>query len=80
MRKLIALMTPFNVKFFCIHVENDDDNLLKLQKMHELQEVISKDYSNYSIDLRLIKNDDMINGIMEFVEKENIHIISFTNP
>jgi hypothetical protein len=48
--------------------------------MHELQEVIDQDYSNYSIDLRLIKHEDMINGIMDFVKEENIHIISFTNP
>jgi len=79
-RKLLALMAPFKVKFSCIHVENEDDNTLKVQKMHELQEVIERDYSNYSIQLRLIKNEDMINGIIEFVEKENIHIISFTSP
>ncbi|UCG27642.1 MAG: universal stress protein [Bacteroidales bacterium] len=79
-RKLLGLMAPFNVEFSCIHVENEDDNTLKVQKMHELQEVIDRDYGNYSIKLRLIKNEDMINGIMEFVEKENIHIISFTNP
>jgi len=80
MRKLLALMAPFHVKYFCIHVENDDDNSLKVKKMNELQEVINNDYTNYRIDLRLIKNDDMINGIMDFIEEENIHIISFTNP
>jgi len=80
LRTLLAFMAPFKVKYFCIHVENEDDNVLKVQKMHELQEVIKKDYRNYSIDLRLIKNEDMINGIMDFVKEENIHIISFTNP
>lgn len=80
LRTLLALMAPFKVKFFCIHVENEDDNTMKVEKMHELQEIINKDYSNYSIDLRLIKHEDMIDGIMEFVKEENIHIISFTNP
>lgn len=80
LRTLLALMAPFKVKYFCIHVDNEDDNILKVQKMHELQEVIEQDYSNYSIDFQLIKNEDMINGIMDFVKEENIHIISFTNP
>ena len=80
LRTLLALMAPFKVKYFCIHVENDDDNVIKVQKMHELQEVIKRDYDNYSIDLQLIKNPDMINGIMDFVKENNIHIISFTNP
>ncbi len=80
LRTLLALMAPFKVKFFCIHVENEDDNTLKMEKMHELQQIINQDYSSYSIDLRLIKNEDMINGIMEFVNEENIHIVSFTNP
>lgn len=79
-RKLLSLMAPFRVKYYCIHVENEDDNVLKVQKMHELQEVIDQDYSDYSIDLRLIKHDDMITGLMEFAREENIHIISFTNP
>ena len=73
-------MAPFNAKFFCIHVENEDDNSVKIQKMNELQEVIRKDYSNYTIDLQLIKNEDMINGIMDFVNENSIQIISFTNP
>jgi hypothetical protein len=48
--------------------------------MNELNEIIKKDYSNYSIDLQLIKNEDMINGIMDFVKENGIQIISFTNP
>lgn len=79
-RRLLALLAPFKVRFFCIHVGTDDENAIKVKKMDELNEVLRQDYKNYSIELRLIKNDDMINGIMEFSQKNDIQMISFTNP
>jgi len=74
------LSAPFNVKYYCIHVENRDEEALKEQKMEELRKLTEKDYSNYDVDWLLIKNRDVINGIQSFVEHNDIKLVSFTAP
>ena len=79
-RTLLSLLAPFNVKYYCIHVENKDEEALKEQKMEELRKLTEKDYSNYDVDWLLVKNKDVINGIQSFVEQNDIKLVSFTAP
>jgi nucleotide-binding universal stress UspA family protein len=79
-RKLLAILAPFKVKYYCIHVEQKDKHEVKIQKMNELREIIKKDYSNYNVKLMLISNEDMIAGIQDFVRDNDINVISFTAP
>lgn len=79
-RTLLSLLAPFNVKYYCIHVENRDEEVIKEQKMEELKKITEKDYSNYDVDWLLIKNKDVINGIQSFVEQNDIKLVSFTAP
>lgn len=79
-RTLLSLLAPFNVKYYCIHVENRDEEAIKEQKMEELKKLTEKDYSNYDVDWFLIKNKDVINGIQSFVEQNDIKLVSFTSP
>jgi len=79
-RTLLSLLAPFNVKYYCIHVENRDEEVIKEQKMEELKKLTEKDYRNYNVDWFLIKNRDVINGIQSFVEQNDIKLVSFTSP
>ena len=79
-RTLLSLLAPFNVKYYCIHVENRDEEALKEQKMEELKKLTEKEYSTYNVDWLLIKNRDVINGIQIFVEQNDIKLVSFTSP
>jgi nucleotide-binding universal stress UspA family protein len=79
-RTLLSLLAPFNVKYYCIHVENKDEEVLKEQKMEELKNLTEKEYSAYDVDWLLIKNRDVINGIQAFVEQNDIKLVSFTAP
>ena len=79
-RTLLSLLAPFNAKYYCIHVENRDEEAIKEQKMEELKKLTEKDYSNYDVDWFLIKNRDVINGIQSFVEQNDIKLVSFTSP
>ena len=79
-RTLLSLLAPFIVKYYCIHVENRDEEALKEQKMEELKKLTKKEYSTYNVDWLLIKNRDVINGIQIFVEQNDIKLVSFTSP
>lgn len=77
---LLSLLKPFNIKYYCIHVEIRDEEAIKERKLEELKEFTEKEYSDYDVNWLLIKNPDVIDGIQNFVENNDIKLVSFTSP
>jgi nucleotide-binding universal stress UspA family protein len=79
-RQLLAILCIFKVKIYCVHIENEEDNTVKKNKMVELNKLISIEYSNYDVEFHLIKSDDFIGAVHKFAEEKKANMISFTSP
>ena len=76
--KLINIISPFNIKTYCVHVGSDKQNLWNKVNMDKLNEHIIKRYKQYNIECDLIENEDILDGIEEYVTNKKIGIISLT--
>lgn len=78
-RKLMSIISPFNMKVFCIHVGNGQNQAFDTVQMEEVQDKINSSYSDFHVECHLINNPDMVTGINEFVTEHNIEIIAMSN-
>ncbi|MEN8121513.1 MAG: universal stress protein [Bacteroidota bacterium] len=76
---LLSILEPFSVKIECVHIETDEKNPWKEMQLFKLESYLNKNYDE-EIKCHIIKNDDLLSGIQEYVDKMDIDIISFTSP
>lgn len=78
--KLVEITKPFDIKFNCLHIESTETKPWKEMQMFKLESSLNKTYPDIPIKCHLINHPNLLQGIQEFVDKENIDIISFTSP
>jgi nucleotide-binding universal stress UspA family protein len=78
-RKLMSIVSPFNMKIFCIHVGDEKNNPYDAFQMENLQKRISKIYGDFPVECHLIKSKDIVKGINGFVKDHAIDIIAMTS-
>lgn len=76
---LLDLVSPFNTKIHCIHIDIENDPM-KQGKVDKLNQFLKKEYSKYNIQCKLFESSDVIKGFENFIEKNNIDWISFSSP
>ena len=77
LNKLLSILQHFEKEIQCIHVDlNDDPNHQK--KVDQLNEMLEKEYANYHIQCKLFESNDVVKGFIEFVEKNNVDLISLS--
>ena len=79
LNKLLDIVSPFDTKIHCIHIDIENDPL-KQGKVDELNQFLKKEYSKYNIQCKLFESSDVIKGFEDFIGKNNIDWISFSNP
>jgi len=79
LNSLLDIVSPFDTKIHCVHFDNKN-NTLKQGKVDELNKFLEKEYSKHNIQCELFKSTDLIKGFDDFVEKNNIDLISFSSP
>jgi nucleotide-binding universal stress UspA family protein len=77
LNNLLKILQPFEKKIQCVHIDMHDDSLHR-QKVHELNSMLEKEYSNYHIKCELFESENVPKGICEFVEQNKIDIISLS--
>jgi len=77
--KLIDILKPFSIKMECVHIETDEKSPWKEMQLFKLESYLTKNYEE-DIKCHIIKNEDLFEGIQEYVDKMNIDIISFSSP
>lgn len=75
-KKLMNLVSQFNVRLHCVHISSSDTNEIDQVKMNLLKEHIKRDFSQQMFECDIIEKDDVLEGIQEFVEEKSIDIIS----
>jgi len=79
LNKLLEIIKPFNTKIHCIHIDIEN-HPLRYGKVDELNQFLKKEYSEHNIQCKLFESSDVIKGFEDFVEKNNIDWISYSNP
>ncbi|MCK4360954.1 MAG: universal stress protein [Bacteroidales bacterium] len=79
LNKLLKIMSPFDKEIHCIHIDIHNDPY-KQNKVDKLNQLLTKEYSEHKIVCKVFKSSNIIKGFDEFIEKNNIDIISFSKP
>lgn len=77
--KLLKIMTPFDKEIHCVHIDIHDDKYQQ-SKVDKLNQLFKKEYSKLKIVCKVFESSNIINGFDEFIEENNIDIISFSKP
>ena len=75
----MSIVSPFNMKIFCIHVGAGANQAFDTVQMEELQDKVNVNYSDFHVECHLIENPNMVAGINDFVKDHNIGIIAMSN-
>ncbi len=76
LKKLINIVSPFDIRLYCVHIGKPDTNVWDKAKMNGLKEKMDAQYPDYEIECSLIEEEDFLKGIQEFTREKNIDIIS----
>ena len=69
LRKLINLIRPFGLKIYCTHIASDAENTFDNAKMETLEEHFRKEYGDINMVCDLIENDDILEGLEDFIQQ-----------
>jgi nucleotide-binding universal stress UspA family protein len=78
-RKLMSIVSPYNMKVSCIHVGDEKNNPYDSVQMEDLKRKIDKNYKDFPAECHIIGNKDIVKGINDFVKDNEIDIIAMTN-
>ena len=76
LKKLMYIMSPFDIRLYCVHIGKKDTNIWDKAKMNGLKEKLFSHYPDYEIECSLIEEEEFLKGVQEFVRKKKIDIIS----
>jgi len=76
--KLIYLVSPFDMKIHCVHIRAGNKDPWDSIKMDGLKEHLKKEYIGKEVEIDIIDNDNIINGLDNYVKDKHIDIISMT--
>ncbi len=76
LKKLMYVMSPFDIRLYCVHIGIQDTLVWDKAKMNALKEKLFSHYPDYEIECNLIEEEDFLKGIQKFIREKNIDIIS----
>lgn len=74
---LTNLIKPFNMHIHCVHVETENDDYWDEVKMKGLKNYFAE-LDTPDVQCKMIKSNDLIDGITRFIDENDIHILSTT--
>lgn len=75
-KKLMNIMSPFDIRLFFVHIGSEDNNVWDKVKMDGFKEKLLTQYGDYEIECLLIEEKDFLKAIQELVREKAIDIIS----
>lgn len=77
-RKLMGLVSGFDMKVYCVHVGEEVTDSLKIIKMEGLREYFKSAYPGFKVECILLEKPDVMEGLDEFIRNTSVDIISLT--
>jgi nucleotide-binding universal stress UspA family protein len=75
-KKLMNIMSPFDIRLYCVHVGTIEGQAWDKAKMNGYKENLFSLYPDYDIECSLIEEKDFLVGIQNFIREKNIDILS----
>ena len=76
LKKLMNIMSPFDIRLYCVHIGKQDTNVWDKAKMNGLKEKLYAQYPDYEIECSLIEEEDFLKGVQDLIREKKIDIIS----
>jgi nucleotide-binding universal stress UspA family protein len=77
-RKLLALVSGFNVSIKCIYACDDPDNAAVKANMNQLKNYLSKVVKNAPIEYELLHSKDAAKTFTKYITEQNIDLFALT--
>ncbi len=77
-RKLMSFVRPFEMKIYCAHISSSSDYAINKAKMDNLKKQFVEDLKNYKVVCDITENDDIFEGIEEYIDKKDIDLLALT--
>jgi len=78
-RRLMNILSPFNVNIYCIHISKEGKKTWNEAKMNALKEYFKKVKKNVSIECQFLEGNNIFKELEDFTEKNNIDLIAISN-
>jgi nucleotide-binding universal stress UspA family protein len=75
---LTNILSPFDVRIYCLHIAVDVDTSMNVAKMNNLKEHIKNEYSEFNLNYDLIQHEDVVRGLEDYIEEKEIDILALT--
>lgn len=78
-KKLMAVISPFDFKIYCVHVSKNIRDQVMISRMKDLKSELMEIYHDLNLECELIRDDDKVGGLSNFVHKKDIDLIALTH-
>jgi len=78
-RKLIAIVTAFDVKIHCVHISKSSEDKWDTARMDSLRDYFQQITKNVQVECNFIKGDNPVANLEAYCELNKIDVIAITN-
>ena len=76
LKKLMNIISPFDIRLYCVHIGTQDSNVWDKVKMDSLKEKIMSQYKDYDIECSIMEEEDFLKGVQDLIREKKIDIVS----
>lgn len=76
--RLMKLLTPFNAKVMCLHVDQGNSPHLDEARLEGMREALCEKYPNSSFECHLVLNRNFSDAVDHFIKENEIDVLALT--
>jgi nucleotide-binding universal stress UspA family protein len=76
---LSRIMSGFDICIDCVHFSTKQEVLGNREKMSEMKKHLKKEYGNINLECHIIQSEDLLSGVNDFIEANDIELIALTH-
>lgn len=78
-KSLVSVLSSYNIVIKCVHFNTGKGRIDNIEKMEEMKRRLSEQPENIQVECHIIESDDILKDLNNFIEKNNIDLISLTH-
>lgn len=77
-RKLLRIVSPFNIKLFCVHVSDKPDSPAIKAQSSSLKDYFKVINPSMTVECSIIESNDMVKTFTDIIKEKNINLVALT--